>query len=70
MRKNKKESRKMELGKVIAKATPHPEGDISDLKSKTVYNNYVRSMKEINGRRVKEGKDAIPVRSIEEWMGD
>ena len=46
------------------------EDDISDLMSKTVYNNYARSMNEINIKRGKAGLNQIPVRSLEEWRGE
>lgn len=44
--------------------------DIADLRSKTIYNNYAKGMKLMNQKRLKEGRQAIPVRTLEEWLAD
>lgn len=44
--------------------------NISDLISKTVYNNYAKSMIAINIKREKTGRNQIHVRTFEEWRGD
>ena len=43
---------------------------VPGLQSKTVYNNYLKGMKEINKRRTKTGFRLIPIRSFEEWISD
>ena len=35
--------------------------------NKSIYENYFKGMKEKNHKRVKQGLEAIPVRSFEEW---
>ena len=38
--------------------------------NKGIYENYAKGMKEKNLKRVKEGLDAIPVRTFEEWSSN
>lgn len=38
--------------------------------NKGIYDNYSKGMKEKNLKRVKQGLDAIPVRSFEEWSSN
>lgn len=67
MRKTKSlhKSSKMSGGNTLVK-----DNDNVDLRSKAIYDNYVKNMKEINHNRQKEGRDPLPVRSLKEWQGD
>lgn len=60
--------RKMSSGASLTQQIKDAEG--IDLRSKAIYDNYVKNMKEINQNRVKEGRDPLPVRTLKEWQGE
>ncbi len=62
------QKRKMSSGASLSKQMKEAEN--VDLRSKAIYDNYVKNMKEINQNRIKEGRDPLPVRSLKEWQGE
>ena len=61
---------KRKMGGVATLTKQIQDAENLDLRSKAIYDNYVKNMKEINQNRVKEGRDPLPVRSLKEWQGD
>lgn len=59
------------MSKVMSKEDKKSEKkEMSPYINKGIYDNYSKGMKEKNHKRVKQGLNAIPVRTFEEWSSN
>ena len=55
------------MKKTKDKEEQSPTQEKSPYMSKAIYGNYAKGMKEKNVKRHKQGLEAIPIRTYEEW---